>query len=68
MDQLVKQINEYFNECSEFPNDFVKASTNINEDFCLRIGSRDLQLDTNGQFIGCGSDLKLMKKYNIVEN
>ncbi len=64
MKNLIDELNKQFN-IESFPKDFIKAHTNENGDFCLRIGWRDIQLDKDGDFIGAGSDLKLMQKYCI---
>lgn len=66
MNNMVEEINKCFGS-SNFPKDFVKAHVNEQGDFCLRIGWRDIQLKADGSFIGCGSDLKLMKKCSIIE-
>lgn len=65
--ECVDNINKLFGKSDNFPKDFIKARVNEQGDFCLRIGWRDIQLKADGSFIGCGSDLKLMKKYSIIE-
>lgn len=65
--KLVIKINKIFNDTAGFPKNFIKAHTNDEGDFCLRIGHRDMQLKANGDFIGCGTDLELLKKYTITE-
>lgn len=61
--KLIENINKNFSEDQGFPKDFVKAHVNEQGDFCLHIGWRDIQLEANGEFIGCGSDVDLMKKW-----
>ncbi len=64
VEKIVEQINDFFAEHKHFPKDFIKAHMNDDGDFCLRIGACDVQLDSKGDFIGCGVDLELLEKFN----
>lgn len=67
MEPFIHEINKAFKD-KNFPENFVEAHINNQGDFCLRIGWRDIQLKATGEFIGCGSDIELMKKYTVIEN
>ena len=63
--KIVDAINKEFGVVTGFPKNFVKARTNTDGDFILRIGGRDIQLDSTGKFIGAGTDLELNDKYSV---
>jgi len=61
---LVEEINKHFK--APFLHDgFVSAKINHQGDFVLKIGARDMQLRSNGKFVGAGTDWTI--GYHIVE-
>ena len=56
VEKLVEEINKNF-KVSWMPDDFVSAAIRPNGDFVLKIGERDLQLRSNGDFVGSGRDV-----------
>lgn len=65
VERLVEEINKNFGE-PFLPKDFVEARINHQGDFILRIGTRDLQLESDGKFVGAGT--LLTKYYEITEH
>ena len=55
-ERLVEEINKNF-KVSYMPDGFVSAKINHQGDFVLKIGERDMQLRSNGDFVGAGRDL-----------
>ena len=67
-EKVVEQINKNF-KTSRLPKDFVKAwISGSGESFCLRIGARDIQIDFDGSFVGSGSTIDLIHRYQVIDH
>lgn len=65
VEKLVEEINENFGT-PFLPDGFVEARINHQGDFVLRIGTRDVQLESDGKWVGSGTDLT--RYFDITEH
>lgn len=61
VEKLVKAINKTFT----IPKGLVKASIDDRGGLRLRIGARDMSLNPDGSFSGCGTQLENIKTVEV---